>query len=1132
MKSKARQAGISKDATLAWVEERCPELVTWRGYAVRWLDSSSSNLVAKRQNLRVFFEEYLHRLNLPTSPEIFLQKGRIWPEFKSSIEHIYSSAFHVAACNDYVSDFLSWTIAENFSEEDENRHSVPLGGFVNPIRRVKKIADRNIENANLRPHNDKSLRWVAKQFPELSAWRTLAVEWIAGQTGPSKPRLVALQCFFREFLAEQKLPTDPEAFFRVSSNFPDFYEVCSLQRSKHFARPWTTHIHNFANWILKTKLSTIGPDGSKVIPAHFHNPVRKRTKERSSKMFDQTFAWVTRAHPELEEWRAFAATWVAQEVRGIDVRLKALVVFFERYLIKFKIPPMPSYVLSRKSILPNFFETCCVQEKRGKELQGERAATINNRVSEFLDWVLKTHFSLDDDDGAAVVSPAYRNPVERRSHTGGWVRRESVHSPLPFGFIEDMRLILAQGPSFRDWTWAQNALGAPLGAQGRGATDWFSVNESDIDKCDPDCVWRVREYEAGHLEYQMWSPVRWVALLLKLQVPLRVFQVRMLDSGEADTWRYDNGNWTTNKHKLAQGTARRPLAQGALRRTDHLKDVKAPVILYANTNKTADQKKSGPAKGYEAAWPCTGPVHQNPYYWIERLRNWQEKYNPLTRRTSWTELWSIHIPPKSEVQLASYPDACFLFRMRESSAGERHLPLSNTILNRPWYELLLALQERLERTEQFDKDGKPFVFVPPRDKSNGGSTAYFPLQSLRVTLITALVLDGMVPFPIVQKLAGHSRLLMTLYYTKIGHSYVGATLEEAAIRLEESKAAGIKRFAADTKRDELMKKVAYNSSSSVKAAIAEDPGARNPAGWMLLHHGMCMCGGNTSEVEENKQIGGCHNGGPNVGTDMQPKWAPVPGGARNCTRCRWFITHPQYLPSLVATFNNRAYHFDEERNSCLAAEERLQEMRRLKFEVEQSGQPFRQMAELLEHERVYEGVMKKFSDTAETLVATWRLIERCTVLLKDELATGNQLVAAGNISDVKVAFDETESELLQLSGVCEGVEVYPDLDAGKAIFRRSQLLDLALCREGQLPLFMTMSEADQLACGNAFMRQLAKQVSPGNMQVGMRKVVELMDSGEHLGRMLGIDIARLVPSPGTSPNRIPIRPVPMARANS
>lgn len=1125
---------IKRDANLTWVPKRRPELGIWRDCALRWLSASSRNIEHKLTHLRIFFEDYLFRLGLPMEPEIFLRAGKVWPEFLASIPDGRIVEKRRVPCNDHIADFLSWLLVEDFGEVGPQGYKQAIAGFHNPVRRIQKVADRGLDNANLRPHTDRHLHWVARIYPDLAEWRLLAVEWIAGQTGSTRPRLLAMQSFFREFLVPHRLPATPAKFFDIATDVPDFYDVCMSHRGSKFAQAWTTHIFNFLEWVLTAKYSIVTEDGARSIPKNFRNPVQTRIAGSESRSSDVKLAWVTKKNPELEEWRSYAAEWLSLEKKGIDNRLKALVAFFDRYLIKQNLPPSPSFLLSRKSLIPDFYQTCYVYSKNGKKNELTHAVNKNNRVSDFLDWVLKKYFSSEDDDGCPVVSPAFRNPVPYRSHSGGWVNRESVHSPLPFGFIEDMRLMLAQGPTFADWTWAHNVLGAfAKDSTGRDSPDWFAVSEKDIDKNDPDCVWRLRTFEAGHSELQMWSPVRWVALLFKLQLPLRTLQVRMLDSGEADMWRYAAGAWVENKHKLAQGTKRKPLSQGVFRRTDHLKLTSTSAILYINTNKTADQKKSGPAKGYEVPWPNTGPIHQNPHYWAERLRDWQEKYNPISKRTSWNELKAVHIPAKSPEQIATYPDACFLFRMRELPIGERHLPLTVSALNRPWYELLRTLQERLKNSKQYDSDGRAFEFVAPYEESNNGNTAYFPLQSLRVSLITALALDGMVPFPILQKLVGHSRLLMTLYYTKFGPTFMAAELQAAAARLEENKPGSIKRFAADARHEELMKKVAYNSESSVKNAIAEDPGARNPAGWMLLHHGMCMVGGNTSEIEENKKVGGCHNGGPNVGTDLQPKWAPVPGGSRNCPRCRWFVTQPQYLPSLVATFNNHAYHFDEARNACLVAEERFQEMQRLKFEVEASGQPFQEMADFLDYERVREGTAKKFSDLAETLVATWRLIERCTTLLKEDSVSGNQLVAVGDVNDITVAFEEVESELLQISGVCEGVEVYPDLDAGKAVFRRSQLLDLTLCREGAMPVFMTMSEADQLACGNAFMRQLANQVSPHNVQLGMRKVVELMDSGEQLGQMLGIDITQLVPSQATQPRKvIPIRPDVAVQINS
>ncbi|MCV5604413.1 integrase family protein, partial [Escherichia coli] len=87
---------------------------------------------------------------------------------------------------------------------------------------------------------------------------------------------------------------------------------------------------------------------------------------------------------------------------------------------------------------------------------------------------------------------------------------------------------------------------------------------------DPDCVWRKRNptlYEQNTLKLigkvtELWSPVRAVALYLKLELPLRTYQVRMLDSGEADTWRYEHviqgGRFVLNDSPLATGSDTRP----------------------------------------------------------------------------------------------------------------------------------------------------------------------------------------------------------------------------------------------------------------------------------------------------------------------------------------------------------------------------------------------------------------------------------------------------------------------------------------------------------------------------------------------------------------------------------------------
>ncbi|UJB34305.1 integrase [Chromobacterium sp. Beijing] len=847
-----------------------------------------------------------------------------------------------------------------------------------------------------------------------------------------------------------------------------------------------------------TKKTNTTESKASTIPA----PKAKRVKRST----DVTLGWVARDYPQLDSWRILAVEWLKGETKRVHGRLEALAVFFVRYLIQQKLPLAPAVFLARDTVLPDFYRTACPDSGSGIE--------YNNYIHTFLHFVLLSEFSEADDFSPPVVSPVFHNPVPRMSKSGLPKRDESVHSPLPYGYIDELRQMLAAGPHFRDWQWAQSGLGAEIGQRGRSGPDWFEVSETEIDRSDPDCVWRERTMKNGTTRLEMWSPVRWVALLVKLILPLRTFQVRMLDSGEADTWRYAAGSWTLNSSRLAHGNERRPLQQGVFRRRSLLTDGESiSTVLYINTNKTADIAKSGPEKGYVLPWSFGGPVQQDVFYWLEKLRNWQEKYNPISQRSSWRDLDGRHLNGKSEMQLAGYPDTCFLFRLPEAAESERQLPLRIHTLFATWFPLLEALEKRLADRGETHRNGMPIRFLPPEEDQNRRLTTLFPLHSLRVSLITALALEGQVPFPVLQKLVGHSRLLMTLYYIKPGATHIRDVLLRAAERLEMNKEASIQHFLLDTEHNELLQKTICNSVPSLAAAIPQHPAARNPAGWMPMHHGLCLVGGNTSEVEENGAVGGCYNGGSMIAkgsSSMNPKYGPVPGGSRNCVRCRWFVTEPHYLPALAAHFNTLAYHFDEARNACLTRENELQGLKKQKADAEDAGRPFARMDAYQKAERVWEGAMKHFSDFAEDLVACWRLIERCKAALDAPQGKGTPLVATGTVCDVHVAFEETESELLQLASVCENVEVYPDLEPGKAVFRRSQLLDAVLYRENRPPMFMLLNEQEQLLVGNAFMRRLAQQMNPANPALGQRDVIRLMDAGVSLSQHFDMDLSSLL----------------------
>ncbi len=767
--------------------------------------------------------------------------------------------------------------------------------------------------------------------------------------------------------------------------------------------------------------------------------------------------------------------------------------------------------LARSIDLPNFYEKACPDSQKGID--------YNNAIHYFLEFVLLRQCSEDADDGERVISPAFRNPVPQKSKDGIPRRNESVYSPLPYGYIAELRQMLAEGEHFRDWQWAQGAIGAEIGTGGIVAPDWFEVTEDQIDRDDPDCVWRVRKFSPGYRDggqvLEMWSPVRWVALLVKLILPLRTFQVRMLDSGEADTLRYEAGTWVSNPNRLGQGSERRPLQQGVFRRSDSLVvGGRALPLLYINTNKTADIAKSGPEKGYTFPWISIGPICENVFHWLEKLRNWQEKYNPISRRTSWSELDNRHISVKSEVQLASYPDACFLFRLPEARDGENHLPLTDNVLERCWFGLLEALEQQFANRGETHSNGTPIRFLPPPEARNFSKTTLFPLHSLRVSLITALALDGKVPVEILYRLVGHSRLLMTLYYIKPGMAYINGVLADAAEQMEANKEKSIQNFLLDTEYDELLQKAICNDPLSLAAAIPRHPAARNAAGWMSLHHGMCLVGGNTSEIESNGKIGGCFNGGPVIlsgSSSNKPKHGPVPGGSQNCVRCRWFVTEPHYLPALAAHCENLCYHCDEAKLESATREDELQNLKKQKADIEDSGQPFTQMKVYRQAERLFEKTMKKFGDLLLDLAACRRLMDRCKEAHESGQKDKRQLVAVGTLSDVQFVYEETDSELLQVAGVCENIELYPDLEPGKAIGRFAQLLDAPLIRERKRPVFILLSERDQLLACNAWMRNLAVQMNPSNPGLGKREVIRLIDAGESLSERFGVDITSLLP---------------------
>lgn len=627
------------------------------------------------------------------------------------------------------------------------------------------------------------------------------------------------------------------------------------------------------------------------------------------------------------------------------------------------------------------------------------------------------------------------------------------------------------------------------------------MDESLIDKNDPDCVWRSKEIERKNKRitiHQIWSPVVSMALFIKLHLPLRTYQVRMLDSGEADTLRYEKGNWIKNPHDFALNH----YSKGVFRQFKDNATGLESTGLYISTNKTADQNKDEFERGYEIPWQ-----NEDVLYWLEKLRNWQEKYNPISKPTDCTTLETKHTKEmKSKAALSQMGHSCFLFRDASAKKqDDRSKPLQDTIIGSLWYKLLYQLEQQLLASGDTLSDGTALRLVHDygEDYKAIKYKTEFPLHSLRVSLITCYIMDAKLPLPVVSKLlAGHSRMIMTVYYTKLTPAVMKEKMTEADKLLDDKSQESVRTFLKDAEMRQIKCKMAYHDGQAIEAALVN----RNPLGWENRHHGLCLAGGNTVRSDELRTVAGCWNGGELIISrgNAGNIYDSVPHGSENCPRCRWFITDARYLPALNAHLNFMSYKSHEAANLAVKLEGEIEKMDELKYEAESEGKPFIQHNELQALQRRYEKQLVEADEYTKDWIATFGLIRRIIEIEqgRTESDTANKLVAVGSESDIKVGFMETESELLQLSLLCEDAEFYPDMldDVKKTptIERRTQSLSRFMMRKGYMPQLLMLDKDQQLIAANAMMRQMALQANPTDKLDGYKQVANYLELGQFM----------------------------------
>jgi len=922
--------------------------------------------------------------------------------------------------------------------------------------------------------------------PAFEDWRVLAAEWWQQQKSKKSNKSSALSGFFIRYLHTLQLDKRPACMFEAGTDLPDLWGALGLASiSQREAKKQHDTISDLLDWVLRAKLAKVDADGHRVVPEHLRNPFTRIQTKVTGKQADLTFAHVTAFDQRMVHWQELATEWLCVQKTDVSGCRNALDRFLIDHLIGLDLPRNPINFLTRISSGPKlaFSNTLTKSKTKGAigQLSG-RDIRFNNAISNFLDWVLTDKLSIEDERGHRIIPHELHNPVARLTLCGIAAPTETNKSALSIRHIKELRTMLAEGQNFRDWAWAQQVM-----ENGNSGGDWFVVPPTLINLDDLDCVWRERntsKYEQENLKLppcvtELWSPARAMALYIKLELPLRTFQIRMLDSGEADTWRYEHntqgGSFSLNDSPLATGSTTRPYQRGVFHRNTN----ESGAGLFVNTNKTADTNKDENAKGYVIPW-----AHENVLYWLEKLRRWQENYNPISAPTKWVELDRKHFgctPPHPDM-LESRGITCFLFRDAAAANNDnRRKPLIDGALNIIWYRLLARLEQRcLERGETLD-DGTPIQFID--HDSNTGT--HYPLHALRVSLITYLVLDLQLPLAVVSKLiAGHARLVMTIYYTKFGHAYMKEVLNAAERNILAADEANHRRFLMDATMEQISQRFASISVDALSAAV----GQKSAATFVFEDKGICPVGGSMCDV----------GGEPLNDKTNNRLFAPVSGfPERNCVRCRFFLSGPAFLSGLQAHFNTVSYEAHERARRHNDLQERVTLIENRRADCERDGRLFTETRDLEKLSQRYEAEAEVMGKLVNDLRATNYLIGRSLEIRKQTDKDGLKLVAVGNMSDIQVALTETNSELHQLEVLCENATIYPEIDARKPTLRRSQLLDIMLEYNKMPPIFFRLNPDQQLEAGNAVMQLI--QARTGSLK-GALEYVE----GQRQLRDLGI----------------------------
>jgi hypothetical protein len=957
-----------------------------------------------------------HNLDI-TNPRRFTLRGDLDPKLPSSLPLYYHKEWKEWNAHfDLISPYETW---EEAREAVKALNIKTPSGYKKAHKKDKKLPwNPDVIYEEVWLNNGGWCGFLGKLMGSISASKYIKLKGIDDLS--SYKNLQKISSF---------LPEEPVTHY----NLMDFNEFINLK---------VYQLNDIQNFCKRNEIVSVKVYG-KLSGKQEHLPLLSKVTGyiNINSIIDTDFCPYRYLPKAYSEWIAIAKEY---SNRRSNISRKEILtrLFIRDYLIKNNQPCQPGkfFLKSHNPVdMEDFFENIVPSDKNVSSI---------NILREFIEYVFKGCCQDEDPDTFEIITlPGFINQwnaiysLDDDDITMTERLSQSNKPPLPMNYLDDAAnfLISPEANSFSD----VNHLDA----------DWYQVDESIIDKKDPDCVWRIVKYARGE-QYQMWSPVRTCGLFILFRMPFRGQQICWLDSGEADEeipvlndkneveWIKNESELVNafNKHKKPQGFLKRFKNQTEKYIDDKGKDANRYIDIIGSNVTT--NKTSAFIGGYDVAY-----IHPSLIKWMIKLREWQTKYNSITKLTSWTDIPMRN--KKNKSMLKAMKSQAFLFRDPVVLELEkRSLPMLRAKLVTPFAWLLYQIQD--------PKNPLAELFVEKEKNIISSYYSEFTPHAMRVSMITAYVLDGQLPVSIVAKLVGHASLVMTIYYTKTDNHDLYERLSIADHKVLAEAPARV----ADMIKN---KEISLSSSEFIGhdgSTIHHQYQNLPFAALAFKDFGICPFAGAK-----------CYEGGEYIeGVNKDDKHGPVRAGylgPSNCFDCRFFITGPAFIGGLQTIFNEVSYEAKlsgQRMNKYRLEKEELEDF---KYEATESGTFFELDVRLGKIINMYYQEAEKFDalSTDSLLIAIY--VHRSKSLFGRSGAVKNalQLVTSDNNDFLTIECEET-SEFRQLYEICKNAEIYTCANPQRAVPKRSLLIERFAAFNGQQANMCLLSDEEQLEVGN------------------------------------------------------------------